>query len=263
MRKRRPAPKPAMLRRTLASLLATTSLPLATCQFTSPAAGAVLSAGDKVNVSYTTDLKNYTIALWQRAEGGGRPRLGSVVYAAADGPSSSFTWTVQTYALDLAASPTFFFWLFEGGPSRQGSDPHQLSSGYFNVTDKSASSPVSVSAAESASTTAAAAAPAESAPGDPLSVGARAGLGAAVSVFCLAVAALVFLFFWRRAKRRARKDGEAAGCGGAATDYTESVAELQSECVSSGRAGKLPCRVYQPVPGDASSRPPALAELPA
>lgn len=80
MRKRRPAPKPAMLRRTLASLLATTILPLATCQFTSPAAGAVLSAGDKVNVSYTTDLKNYTIALWQRAEGGGLPRLGSVVY---------------------------------------------------------------------------------------------------------------------------------------------------------------------------------------
>ncbi|EFZ01882.1 Ser-Thr-rich, GPI-anchored family protein [Metarhizium robertsii] len=257
-----------MLRRTLTSLLATTILPLATCQFTSPAAGAVLSAGDKVNVSYTTDLKNYTIALWQRAEEGGRPRLGSVVYAATDGPSSSFTWTVQTYALDLAASPTFFFWLFEGGPSRQGSDPHQLSSGYFNVTDKSASSPVSVSAAESASTTAAAApspSPAESAPGDPLSVGARAGLGAAVSVFCLVVAALVFLFFWRRARKRARRDGEAPGSGGggAATDYTESVAELQSECVSLGAPGKLPCRVYQPVPGDASSRPPALAELPA
>ncbi|KID76189.1 uncharacterized protein G6M90_00g077410 [Metarhizium brunneum] len=250
-----------MLRQTLASLLAATILPLATCQFTSPAAGAVLSAGDKVNVSYTTDLKNYTIALWQRAEGGGRPTLGSVVYAAAHGPSN-FTWTVQTYALDLAASPTFFFWLFEGGPSRQGSDPHQLSSGYFNVTDKSASSPVSVSAAESALTTAAAAAPAESAPRDPLSVGARAGLGAAVSVFCLAVAALVFLFFWRRAKRRARKDG-GGGSGGAATDYTESVAELQSECVSAGGLGKLPCRVYRPVPGDASGRPPALAELPA
>lgn len=172
---------------------------------------------------------------------------------------------MQTYALDLAASPTFFFWLFEGGPSRQGSDPHQLSSGYFNVTDKSASSsPVSVSAAESASTTAAAApspSPAESALGDPLSVGARAGLGAAVSVFCLAVAALVFLFFWRRARKRARKDG--GGGGGPATDYTESVAELQSECVSLGAPGKLPCRVYQPVPGDASGRPPALAELPA
>lgn len=80
MRKRRPAPKPTMLRRTLASLLATTILPLATCQFTSPAAGAVLAAGTKVNVSYTTDLKNYTIALWQRAEEGGRPRLGSIVY---------------------------------------------------------------------------------------------------------------------------------------------------------------------------------------
>ncbi|KAF5127466.1 hypothetical protein E5D57_008398 [Metarhizium anisopliae] len=236
-----------MLRRTLTSLLATAILPLATCQFTSPAAGAVLSAGDKVNVSYTTDLKNYTIALWQRAEGGGRPRLGSVVYAAAHGPSSSFTWTVQTYALDLAASPTFFFWLFEGGPSRQGSDPHQLSSGYFNVTDKSASSPVSVSAAESASTTAAAApSPAESAPGDPLSVGARAGLGAAVSVFCLAVAALVFLFFWRRARKRARKDG-GGGSGGAATDYTESVAELQSECCAggliSGNTGKTEIQV--------------------
>ncbi|KID98993.1 hypothetical protein MAJ_05088, partial [Metarhizium majus ARSEF 297] len=258
-----------MLRRTLASLLATTILPLATCQFTSPAAGAVLAAGTKVNVSYTTDLKNYTIALWQRAEEGGRPRLGSIVYDAADGPSSSFTWTVQTYALDLAASPTFFFWLFEGGPSRQGSDPHQLSSGYFNVTDKRGPSPVSVSAAESASTTPSPTPAEESAPGDPLSVGARAGLGAAVSVVCLVVAALVFLFFRRRAKKRARKDGEAAGSGsgsgsgGAATDYTESVAELQSECVSLGGPGKLPCRVYQPVAGDASSRPPALAELPA
>ncbi|KID87899.1 hypothetical protein MGU_05137 [Metarhizium guizhouense ARSEF 977] len=255
-----------MLRRILASLLATTILPLATCQFTSPAAGAVLAAGTKVNVSYTTGLKNYTIALWQRAEEGGRPRLGSIVYDTADGPSSSFTWTVQTYALDLAASPTFFFWLFEGGPSRQGSDPHQLSSGYFNVTDKSGPSPVSVSAAESAST-APSPTPAESIPRDPLSVGARAGLGAAVSVVCLVVAALVFLFFRRRARKRARKDGEAAGSGsgsgGAATDYTESVAELQSECVSLGGPRKLPCRVYQPVAGDASSRPPALAELPA
>lgn len=171
---------------------------------------------------------------------------------------------MQTYALDLAASPTFFFWLFEGGPSRQGSDPHQLSSGYFNVTDKSGPSPVSVSAAESASTTPSPT-PAESVPGDPLSVGARAGLGAAVSVVCLVVAALVFLFFRRRAKKRTRTDGEAAGSGsgGAATEYTESVAELQSECVSLGGPGKLPCRVYQPVAGDASSRPPALAELPA
>lgn len=88
MRKRRPAPKPAMLRPTLASLLATTILPLATCQFTSPAAGAVLSAGDKVNVSYTTDLKNYTIALWQRAEGGRLPRLGSVVYGELESAAS-------------------------------------------------------------------------------------------------------------------------------------------------------------------------------
>ncbi|EFY86925.1 hypothetical protein J3458_005801 [Metarhizium acridum] len=253
-----------MLCRILACLLAIS--PLATSQFTSPAAGAVLVAGDKVNVSYTTDLKNYTIALWQRAENGNRPKLGSIVYATTDGPSSSFTWTVQTYNLDLGASRTFFFWLFEGGASHQGNDLHQISSSYFNVTDKGATS--SVSAAESASTAPAPSpTPASSPPEKDLSVGARAGIGAAVSVFCLIAMALVFLLFRHRSRERPGADGEAlassAGVRCPATDCTDSVAELQSDCVSPRATQKLPCRVYQPVPGDTSTRPPPLAELPA
>ncbi|TWU72458.1 hypothetical protein ED733_003967 [Metarhizium rileyi] len=245
-----------MLYRTVAALLAI--LPLATCQFTSPSTDAVLTTGDKVKVAYTTSLKNYTIALWQRAGNASRPKLGSVVYATTNGPSSSFSWTVQAYGLDLTASQTFFFWLFEGDSSHQGNDPHQISSSYFNITGKN--SKTSLSAVESSQTTPASSAPSPPPPPDSassngeLSTGARVGIGAAVSVFLLAVILLV-LFLRHRAKKGS--DAEALR-GGTGTEYTNSIAELQSECVSHTPVQKLP--VYKPVPGDAESYP-SLAEL--
>jgi hypothetical protein len=55
-------------------------LPLATCQFTQPKAEAVLTAGDKINVTYETEWTNYTVALWQRDVNKTTASLGSIVF---------------------------------------------------------------------------------------------------------------------------------------------------------------------------------------
>ncbi|KHN96574.1 uncharacterized protein MAM_05517 [Metarhizium album ARSEF 1941] len=267
-----------MLCRMMTFSLCLAMLPLAKCQFTSPPAAAVLVTGDKVDVEYTTDLKKYTIALWQRPDDGGRPKLGSIVYATTEGPSSGFTWTVKAHNLDLGASHTFFLWLFEGNASQQGTSLHQISSSYFNITDKRATPPPSSTSAaaveegeeeeEGESTPSPSPLPSPSQSSGPagpdgtLSVGARAGIGAAASVFCLLVVTLLVALCRRarRARRRRGPDDDAGAGAGTGTDYANSIAELQSECVSPRPVLKVP-PVYRPVPGDDERRP-SVAELP-
>lgn len=67
-----------MLCRIVAWLLA--FLPLATCQFTNPTSGTIFAVGEKVNITYETEWKNYTIALWQRNSNGSGSTLGPIVF---------------------------------------------------------------------------------------------------------------------------------------------------------------------------------------
>jgi hypothetical protein len=193
-----------------------------------------------------------------------------------NGPSSSFTWTVQTYGLDTKSSDAFFFWLFQGNTSEQGINLHQMISSFFHVADGSADA---TATSFVTSTTSPPDAPSNNPSSDTgLSIGAKAGIGVAVAMVCLVGAALAF-FFIRRYRSRGQKnlneskssDGKSAygtsGYGTSAygtTTYvtstycSPSVAELGSESVSPKPVYKQPD--YRPVPGDKDGHP-TIAEL--
>jgi hypothetical protein len=165
--------------------------------------------------------------------------------------------------LDLKASGTFFFWLFMGNSSQHGTSAYQISSSYFTITDGASKTPTATYVASSnpsnyppPSSTSESSSSFDS----DLSIGAKAGIGVGVSLFCLLAMALLFLFLRYRSRKREEIDAlqKSSHSRIAPTEYSNSVAELQSECVSPTPFQKPPA--YQPIPGD-RDRPPSMAEL--
>ncbi|KAK4137118.1 hypothetical protein BT67DRAFT_95508 [Trichocladium antarcticum] len=111
--------------------------------------------GDVQTITYNTKFTNYTIALWQQAMAGGSATLGPIVFKTTDGPVREFDWQVQLYKFDLASSNIFFFWLKEGAASAQGKNGPNMSSAYFNMTDKALPSSSKKTAATTSTTTSA------------------------------------------------------------------------------------------------------------
>ncbi|KAK9424662.1 putative Mid2 domain-containing protein [Seiridium unicorne] len=96
----------------------------------------VLALGSSQLIAFETSWTAYRIEIWQQFLPAGQATPSSVlVLNQSEGQhlAQSLYWTVQTYELQLASSPVFFFWLLD-----YNSEAGQTSA-YFNITAEQAS----------------------------------------------------------------------------------------------------------------------------
>ncbi|TGO51539.1 hypothetical protein BCON_0159g00160 [Botryotinia convoluta] len=115
-------------------------------EFVNPSAEATQNpiwvTGTQQMLSWETNLKNYTIALWnQNTDGNGYSR-GPALLESYDG-DTSLNWTVQTYAFSSSLSPVFYLLLEPGTLNDNGNitipTSQSIVSHTFNITSTSPS----------------------------------------------------------------------------------------------------------------------------
>ncbi|KAK1830839.1 hypothetical protein QBC39DRAFT_352826 [Podospora conica] len=131
--------------------------------------------GSTQNITYSTNLSSYTIALWQEGPNGGTAELGPiVVYKLEKSPvQTSFLWEVQLYNFKLAKSDVFFFWLHNGTDAAlQGVLPAAtIPSSYFEINEGDSVTTTTNDASKSTSTTPPSASNTDGGAGTPLTTG--------------------------------------------------------------------------------------------
>ncbi|KAI1168354.1 hypothetical protein F5B18DRAFT_671399 [Nemania serpens] len=190
--------------------------------------------GSSQVVAFSCPWKSYRLELWQQKIGDevGAAVSSNFVYNQSAGQQlpQAFYWTVQTYELQLSASPVFFWWLFDninttsqgqpsayfnisidntpsastsssGGPTTTSSSTFSAPSATITVSSSDSSAPNSTSTSiDIASNTPTAAAGSRG-----LSVAGAVGIGvdlSLASILILAVAILLFLRWKRKQKQQ-------------------------------------------------------------
>ncbi|KAF3067068.1 hypothetical protein GL218_08870 [Daldinia childiae] len=180
-----------------------------------PPSRVTWKVGEIQSISFNTGFETFSIALWQEAPHGGSAILGPIVFQTVNNAATQFTWLVQTYDFDLTVSNVFFFWMFDGDPSYQGdqSSP-QISSPFFNISNKATVSnttyttPLSTSTSQAPlsstglnSSTGSNQNEAFQKDSNELSAGAKAGIGISVSIIGLAIITCIGLYIGRSKKQ--------------------------------------------------------------
>ncbi|KAF2805737.1 uncharacterized protein BDZ99DRAFT_574608 [Mytilinidion resinicola] len=97
---------------------------------------------------WSTDFDAYTIRLWQQHLSGNKATAGETMYAKSseDSEVGNFTWTVQTYSMDLEDSNVFFLQVDD-------LHGHSITSHYFNITAGGVSSSITTLATSTTTST--------------------------------------------------------------------------------------------------------------
>ncbi|KAI0098277.1 hypothetical protein GGR51DRAFT_565729 [Nemania sp. FL0031] len=179
-------------------------------------------------VAFSCPWESYRLELWQQHLSTQSAVLSTnFVYnqSAGEHLAQSFHWTVQTYELQLADSPVFFWWLYDNTDSTT-----QQTSAYFNITLGSASDSTSssstptptvsstLSTSSTTQTTSSTSTSAPSSSSNPiqpaidspsatavsgqLSTGAAVGIGVGAAFGGILILAAGALLFLKRRKRR-------------------------------------------------------------
>jgi hypothetical protein len=160
-------------------------------------------------------------------------------------------WTVETYNLDLSASPIFYLILYNDESNDTSSADSYNTSAYFNITEAESSPSTSTGTATLAAATASGSHPVPTVTITPtslasgsnsdgqkagLSTGAKAGIGVGVGISALAaiICASALFFYMRRNKRQNTQ-----------AQPTESVSPVEPPIYPSYPPSELPTQNYE------------------